>query len=94
VDLQARIAELDGLTVSRVLGQQVVLLERQMRLGISVYGYLKRLAAVHCVQHEKRTVTLEESFRQLERLVQKVHEPLDWHADVEKRITAIRLGEW
>lgn len=94
VDLQARIAELDGLTVARVLGQQVVLLERQMRLGISMYGYLKRLAAVHCVQHEKPTVTLEESLRQLGQLVQQVHEPLDWHADVEKRITAIRLGQW
>ncbi len=94
VDLQARIAEWDSLTVSRVLGQEVVLQERLMRLGISVYGYLKRLAAVHCVQHKKQTVTLEESFRQLEHLVKKVHEPLDWHADVEKRMTAIRLGEW
>ena len=94
VDLQARIAELDGLTVSRVLGQQVVLEERLMRLGISVYGYLKRLAAVRCVQREKRTMTLEESLRHLGQLVQQMHEPLDWHADVEKRITAIRLGEW
>jgi hypothetical protein len=49
-DLQKRIAEFHSLETKQVDGKDLVLDERLIRLTISIYGYLKRMAAVSCVK--------------------------------------------
>ena len=93
-DLQARIQELDRLESRTVDGKDIVLQERMIRMVISVYGYLKRMAAISSVQKHVPIVTAEQAFRELGRLLKQVHDPLTWEADVKKRIKAIELGEW
>ena len=48
IDLQQRIVALHLLETKHLDGKELVLDERLMRLTISIYGYLKRMAAVSC----------------------------------------------
>ena len=72
----------------------MVLEYRLMQIGISVYGYLKRVGAIRCVQTGKDAIPVEDALRLLESLVRRAHNRLTWAVDVEKRITEIRLGDW
>lgn len=93
-DLQRNIQKLNYLGVSRVYGQNSALEERMMRMGVSVYGYLKRLAALHCFQNGKKSIKVEDAVRCLNELIFKVDEQVTWNMDVQKRIKEIELGKW
>lgn len=93
-DLQQRIAELHVLEPKQVDGKELVLDERLIRLTISVYGYLKRMAAVSCVKEGQPMMTEEEAFGLLGDRLRGLFDPLSWKFDVQKRIKAIELGEW
>lgn len=58
-DLLTKISELNQLGISSIYGQNSVLEERMMRMAISVYGYLKRVAAIHCVQNDKKIISID-----------------------------------
>ena len=62
-----------------------------MRLTISIYGYLKRMAAVSCVKHEQEMMTEEEAFQLLESCT-LCSIPLELKADVQAHKEAIELG--
>jgi hypothetical protein len=94
IDLQQRIAVLDSLENKRTDGKDLVLDERLMRLTISIYGYLKRIAAVSCVQEEQEMMSEEEAYQLLGNRLRRLFDPLSWKADVRKRMKAIELGEW
>jgi hypothetical protein len=94
VDLQQRIAELHSLESKHIDGKELVLDERLIRLSISVYGYLKRMAAVSCVKQERDMMTEEEAYQFLGERLRRLFDPLSWKADVRKRMKAIELGEW
>jgi hypothetical protein len=94
LDLQQRIAALHSLEDKRTDGKDLVLDERLMRLTISIYGYLKRMAAVSCVKQEQEMMTEEEAYRLLGDRLSRLFDPLSWKADVRKRMKAIELGEW
>ena len=72
----------------------VVLEYRLVQIGISVYGYLKRVGAIRCVQTDKDSIPVEDALRLLEKLIRRTHSRLTWAVDVEKRITEIRLGDF
>ena len=93
-DLQARIETLDCLGVWRVDGDAAALKAREARLGISVYGYLKQLAALHCVQTGKDWISAKDAFALLGHALRKVHDSMTWTLDVQKRVKAIELGQW
>ena len=93
-DLQAQIRTLASLGVYKVDGKSAVLNERKIRVAIAVYGYLKRLAAVHATQMGFEHMRLDATISELQRLLGKVHDPMTWNLDVAKRIKAIELGEW
>lgn len=93
-DLQQRVAQMDGLGVVRELDMAALLDEREMRMAISVYGYLKRVAAIHSLQRGRSGIELNEANEHLSLLLQKIHDPLTWQTDVERRMTQMRLGEW
>ena len=59
-----------------------------------MYGYLKKVAAVHCVQTGKSIIDVNEALNVIDSRFQELHEPLAWQADVERRIKEIRLGQW
>ncbi|TAL13841.1 hypothetical protein EPN95_04765 [Patescibacteria group bacterium] len=94
VDLQERIRELPHMGILKVYGEQAALKDRENRIAQSVYGYLKRLAAIKCVQRGKESMSAEDALRELFNGVKRHHDPLTWKFDVEKRITEIRLGQW
>lgn len=94
LDLKGQIENMDGLGVHRIEPQDAVVRERIERLGVAVYGYLKQLAALRAVQGRRDGLTVEETLEEASRLVQQVYNPFSWRADVEKRITALRLGQW
>jgi hypothetical protein len=94
VDLQQRITELHTLETKRVDGKELVLDERLIRLTISIYGYLKRMAAVSCVKEGQAMMSEEEAYGLLGERLQRLFDPLSWNMDVRKRIKAIELGEW
>ena len=94
IDLQEKIGQLSQLGVCRVLGRESVLEERQIRMAISVYGYLKRVGAILCVQKRKEMVSEQDALDELVTRMWQVHDPLNWKIDVKKRIDAIECGEW
>ncbi|MBH0199205.1 MAG: hypothetical protein HP497_07255 [Nitrospira sp.] len=94
VDLQQRIMELHTLDAKQVEGKELVLDERLMRLTISIYGYLKRMAAVSCVKQGQPMMSEEEAYDLLGDRLRQLFEPFSWKLDVQKRMKAIELGEW
>lgn len=94
LDLQQQISKLEHQGVYREIDQAAILNERLMRITISMYGYLKRIAAVHCLQTGQPMISDAEAIQRLEKLITKVHEPMTWQNDVTKRIDSIRLGQW
>jgi hypothetical protein len=93
-DLQQQIRELHTLKSGEIDGESLVLDERLMRLTVSVYGYLKRTAAILCVKTEEKMLSHQEAYAYLGSQVERLHERVTWEADIRKRIKAIELGEW
>ncbi len=93
-DIQQQIANLNSLGVHRVVGRPAALEERMERMAISVLGYLKSVAAVRCVQTNKKSLEMEEALKLLSFRLERLHEPIAWQDDVEKRISKYRHGQW
>ena len=53
VDLQERIKQINLKEIRPVNAKDLALEERKARIAVSVYGYLKRVAAIECVQRGK-----------------------------------------
>lgn len=93
-DLQERIKELNHLGIYRVVGENAVLEERMMRMAIAMYGYLKRIAAVYCIQTGQPLVTCKKALDHFGHISLKFHETLDWEIEVKRRIKEMQLGKW
>ncbi|NJA89727.1 hypothetical protein HCX48_10910 [Rhodocyclus tenuis] len=93
-DLQARIAALDGLGVVRELDRVALLNERELRIAVSVYGYLKRIAAISGLRQHSENIDFATSFDLLRRRVEGIHDDLTWRNDVQRRYHEMRLGQW
>jgi hypothetical protein len=63
-------------------------------MAISVYGYLKRVAAVRSVQRGQEFMGVAAAQGELMTMLNFVHDPLSWRSDVENRVKLIRLGQW
>jgi len=92
--VQRAIEELDDLSGCNALDQNAVLEHRLMVAGISVYGYLKRIAALRCVLDGRSSMPAEQALAVLRGLISRVHNPFTWKSDVTERIEQIRLGKW
>ena len=90
----AKIEILEGLDTLNDLDMNALLEERKMRIAISVYGYLKRIAAIQCLQHGKDKMSVTEAQALMSMAVRHVHNPLSWSCDVEERVTEMKLGKW
>lgn len=94
IDLQQKIEELNNLGVSRIHGKNAVMDERLLIMAISIYGYLKRIAAIECIKGQKDMIGVNEVLKGLETYVHQLHEPLEWKIEVGRRIKEIQLGQW
>jgi hypothetical protein len=94
VDLQARIAELPGLGVVREIEPELAMDERLTYIAMSVYGYYKRVAAMYRLRYGKEWASRREAAEFLERYIGRLHDPLSWRVDVEKRANQMRHGQW
>ena len=93
-DVQAHVGKLAGLGVVRELDLPGLLDERLMRMATSIYGYLKRIAAIQCLKTNLPMVTHRQAQLQLSLLLSQLHDRLTWETDVKRRVTEMRLGEW
>lgn len=93
IDLQSRVRDLDALGVIAECDRLALLEERLMHYGISIYGYLKRIAAVHALQQGIATPTKDQAFERLGQLMNLLHDPLAWDNGVLQRMDEMRLGQ-
>lgn len=94
LDLQRRVADLGGLGIVREVDPVALLDERLTHIAISVYGHLKRIAAIEGLQKGRIEIGLQDSVNVLQQKLNRLHDPLSWGNDVERRMTEMRLGQW
>lgn len=93
-DLQKQIEKINSQTVNRVYGKNAAIDERELRMSISVLGYLKRYAAIHCVKRGIGKIDLWETINHLRLHLHKIYDPMSWEIDVDRRIKEIERGKW
>jgi hypothetical protein len=92
IDLRSQIDTFEAQGVYREVDPQAALREQAARIAVSVYGYVKRLAAIVSLQDGRDTVTLNEAEARLSALIERVHDPLSWRLDVAAKREQTRLG--
>jgi len=92
-DLTQRVNEMEGLGIVRELDAQALLEERFTRIAISVYGYVKRVAAIDALYTGVEKSYVDEAFTHLQNKIMELHDPLTWQSDVNRRVEQMRLGE-
>ncbi|MCE5257245.1 MAG: hypothetical protein LLF89_10435, partial [Spirochaetaceae bacterium] len=93
-DLLQHIQQLGIFGFSNIDFRTCVLEEREERIAIAVYGYLKRLAAIKQVQERSERVQFDDTFDRLHYKINELHEQFSWDLDVKKRVKQIELGKW
>lgn len=93
-DLQARIRQMDGLGIVKEFDPKALLDERETRIAISVYGYLKRIAAIDGIRRQSAEIGFEEAMGTLRKKLERLHDDLTWENDVKRRYDEMRLGQW
>lgn len=93
-DLIQRVNQMDGLGVVRDLNKLDLLDERLTYIAISVYGYVKRVAAIDALYTGSEKSFMDEAFTHLQNRITEIHDPLTWQMDVDRRAKEMRLGEW
>jgi len=93
-DLQGRVVEMDGLGVVKEIDPLALLEERETRMAISVYGYLKRLGAIQGIKRKTPEIGFEESLAFLKKKLTRIHDDFTWEHDVRRRYDEMRLGQW
>lgn len=93
VDLRAWMEDFDKGEQGHELSLGETLDTRRQRIGIAVYGYLKRLAAIMALKTGRDEMPVREAMWDLHDLLKSVHDKGTWPLDVTKRIDAMRLGQ-
>jgi hypothetical protein len=91
-DLYAQIERFDAQGVHRVVDPGRAINERITRIGISLNGYLKQLAALYCIAEGMDFMSHADTLNRMQDLLRATHSPFSWRVDVVKRIKLIELG--
>ena len=78
----------------RDLNKLNLLDERLTYIAISVYGYVKRVAAIDALYTGSDKSYMDEAFTHLQNRITELHDPLTWQMDVNRRVKEMKLGEW
>jgi len=92
-DLIERVNAMQGLGMVRALDEKALLEERLRRMGISVYGYVKRVAAINALYTGSDKSYMDEAFAHLQNIITEIHDPLTWQQDINRLANEMRLGE-
>lgn len=82
----------EALGVIKEYDTPALLEERLARMSVSIYGYLKRFAAINLLRSDTATGEAEEAIEVLSERLRLIHDPLTWSKDVKQRFDEIRLG--
>jgi hypothetical protein len=94
LDLIEQVNQMQGLGIVREYRVLDLYDERLTRIGLSVYGYLKRVAAIDAIYTGSDKSYMDEAFNHLQNIISEIHDPLTWQQDVDRRTKEMRLGEW
>ena len=92
IDLRRRIQAFNREGVYRSFDYTAALEERLWRAGIAVYGYLKHIGALQARLQNEVGLPASEATTHLLRMLARIHDPVTWKADVERRLVDMRLG--
>lgn len=92
-DLTKQVNKMNGLGIIREFDAHAMLEQRLTQIAISVYGYVKRVAAIDVLYTGVEKSYVDEAFTHLQNKVMEIHDPLTWQSDVNKRVEQMRLGE-
>lgn len=93
-NLIKQVNAMQGLGITRDMDHKAILEERLTRIAISVYGYIKRVAAIDALYTGQAKSYMDEAFTHLQNRISEIHDPLTWQQDVDRRIKEMRFGEW
>jgi hypothetical protein len=91
-DYLDRVARLPALGVVRDYDPDIVLDERLLRCLISMYGYMKRIAAIQCVKRDLESVDLGVALLFMREKLFKLHDRIVWEDGVKQRAQQMRFG--
>jgi hypothetical protein len=91
-DLLDRIESFPARGIYREIDAKAVIAERKRRVAVSVYGYLKHLAALLCIESGRDAIGLGATQATLGRLIDDLHKVAEWQVDVARKRDKIRLG--
>lgn len=74
-DLTERVNQMEGLGIVRELDDKALLEERLTRIAISIYGYVKRVAAIDLLYTGATKSYMDEVFDHLQNRVNELHDP-------------------
>jgi hypothetical protein len=87
IDLIDQIESLPCQGVYREIDDQAAIREQLARLGVMLYGYCKRVAALVALRDRHEKVMFGEALHELRQMLESAHEPITWDVDVAaKRI--------
>ncbi len=82
INLISHIESLPCQGVYREIDDQIAIRHQLGRLGIMLYGYSKRIAALVSVRDKREKVMFGETFGELRKMLESAYEPTSWDADV------------
>jgi hypothetical protein len=86
-DLIEQIESLPCQGVYREIDDQAAIREQLARLGVMLYGYSKRVAALVALRDRREKVMFGEAMYELKGMLESAYEPITWDVDVAaKRI--------
>lgn len=94
LDLIQQVNHMQGLGIVRDFNPLDLYDERLTRIAQSVYGYLKRVAAIDALYTGAEKSYMDEAFNHLQNIITEMHDPLTWQQGVDRRAKEMRLGEW
>lgn len=94
LDLQEKVKEVNHIGIYRSFDEDANLDGRLMVMAVAMYGYLKRLAAVRCLQKGVPMVSHAQALDEMGNVLARIHDPLDWEIEVRRRAKEMELGKW
>lgn len=92
LDLIDRVNEMQGLGIVRSLDEKAILEERLRRIAVSIYGYLKRIAAIDSLRRDVEDISIDNALRKMEFVIREIHDPLTWQQNINRLVNEMRLG--
>lgn len=94
VDLRRNIDLMECLPPQFYEDENKSLHHRKIQMVISLYGYFKSMAATEQVLTDGNMLNPGEVLQIIEREMKKLHDPMTWKDQVQKRVDKIKAGKW